>query len=423
MEETTGTIEKNRQFKKNFIWNILGTGFNAFNSLFFMIAVTRINGVENAGIYAIAYSTACILYMIGIYAGRIYQVTENNKDITNKDYIFNRAMSCGIIFIISIIFVTIKRYDIFKSSIFVILALYKALEAFSDVFYGILQKNDYLDKAGKSCFMKAIFSVIAFIIMDILTKNLVIACTSIVIVYLMIILIYDVRQSNEYIKDEKKPEMKNIMNIFKGGFFPFAISFLGVYITNAQKYSIDNFLTEDIQAIFGIIIMPATVMGLLAQFLIHPYLNQIFELYKADKYREIKKILYKIMLVILVIGAICSGVGYLLGTPVLGFVYGLDLSQYSVSLLIILIAATLYTMAGIISPILITMRQNFVQFVIYVVVAIFEWDLSNIFVQKYGFNGAIWAYLITMTIYFVMFYIVAMIIINRKILKSKESEK
>ena len=75
-------MEKDIQFKKNFIWNIIGTGFNAFNSLFFMIAITRINGVDNAGIYTIAYSTACILYMIGIYAGRIYQVTESKKTIT-----------------------------------------------------------------------------------------------------------------------------------------------------------------------------------------------------------------------------------------------------------------------------------------------------------------------------------------------------
>ena len=69
-----------------------------------MIAVTRINGMENAGIYTIAYSTACILYMIGIYAGRIYQVTENNKKITDKDYILNRIISCLAIFFMCIIF-------------------------------------------------------------------------------------------------------------------------------------------------------------------------------------------------------------------------------------------------------------------------------------------------------------------------------
>ena len=202
-------MEKDIQFKKNFIWNIIGTGFNAFNSLFFMIAITRINGVDNAGIYTIAYSTACILYMIGIYAGRIYQVTESNKTITNKDYIFNRMISCSIIFVISILFVIIKRYDMYKSSIFIILALYKSLEAFSDVLYGILQKNNFLDKAGKSCFIKALLSLIVFILIDIFTHNLIIACLSIVGVYLVIILFYDYRQVRNFIGNTEKVEIKN----------------------------------------------------------------------------------------------------------------------------------------------------------------------------------------------------------------------
>ena len=408
-------MEKDIQFKKNFIWNIIGTGFNAFNSLFFMIAITRINGVDNAGIYTIAYSTACILYMIGIYAGRIYQVTESNKTITNKDYIFNRMISCSIIFVISILFVIIKRYDMYKSSIFIILALYKSLEAFSDVLYGILQKNNFLDKAGKSCFLKALLSLIVFTLIDIFTHNLIIACFSIVGVYLVIILFYDYRQVKEFIENTEKVEMKNVLNIFKGGFFTFAISFLGVYMTNAQKYAIDSFLSEDIQAIFGIIIMPATVMGLLAQFLIHPYLNEIFELYNSKEFKKIKKILYKIILIIFAIGMLCCVVGYFLGTPVLGFVYGIDLSQYSVQLTMILFAATFYTMAGIISPILITMRCNLIQFIIYTLISLFELVLSNVMVFQAGFDGAIWAYLITMILYFGVFYIVAM-----RIIKSKE---
>lgn len=166
--------------------------------------------------------------------------------------------------------------------------------------------------------------------------------------------------------------------------------------------------------------MPATVMGLLAQFLIHPYLNTIFSLYKENKYKEIKKILYKIIFIIFAIGVLVSALGYFLGCPILGIVYGMNLSEYSISLLIILIASTFYTMAGIISPVLITMRYTFIQFVIYTIVAIFELVLSNVLVQKFGFDGAIWAYLITMVIYFVIFYFVAMKIINNKL---KELEK
>ena len=186
-------------------------------------------------------------------------------------------------------------------------------------------------------------------------------------------------------------------------------------MTNAQKYAIDSFLSEDIQAIFGIIIMPATVMGLLAQFLIHPYLNEIFELYNSKEFKKIKKILFKIILIIFAIGMLCCVVGYFLGTPVLGFVYGIDLSQYSVQLTMILFSATFYTMAGIISPILITMRCNLIQFIIYTLISLFELVLSNVMIFKAGFDGAIWAYLITMILYFGVFYIVAM-----RIIKSKE---
>ena len=152
-------IEKDKGFRKNFIWNIIGTTFNAFNSLFFMIIITRVNGLENAGIFTLAFSTACILYIIGIYAGRIYQVTEASKEITDKDYIANRIISCIIMIVIVIFFVIINQYDVYKSSIFIILTMYKALEAFSDVLYGIMQKNELLEKAGKSTLQKILQNI------------------------------------------------------------------------------------------------------------------------------------------------------------------------------------------------------------------------------------------------------------------------
>ena len=404
---------KNEQFKKNFIWNLIGTTFNAFNSLFFMVIITRINGLEDAG----------ILYMIGIYAGRIYQVTENDKSITDKDYIVNRIISCLAIIIISIVFVIIRKYDIYKSSIFIILATYKALEAFSDVFYGIMQKQELLEKAGKSTFMKAFISVIIFTIIDCLTHNLVLASFSIVITFLSIIIFYDIKITRKIMNKDTKVVANNVITIFKSGFFTFAIAFLGLYITNAPKYAIDNFLTEDIQAIFGIIVMPATVMGLLAQFIIHPYLNEIFELYKTNQYGKLKKLLYRIILVIFGCGVICSLAGYLLGTQVLGFIYGLNLTLYKNALLAILVAATFYTMAGIISPILVTMRYTKIQFIIYMAISIMEFLLCNILVSRLEINGAIIAYFATMIIYFITFFIVSMFIINKKqAISSKENQ-
>lgn len=390
-------MEKDLQFKKNFIWNTLGTGFNAFNSLFFMIIATRVNGVDDAGVFTIAFSTACILYAIGLYAGRVYQVTELNKNITDKDFIINRLITCFSMIIFLILFCVVRNYDIEKSIIFLLLTIYKALEAFSDVVYGVLQKNDKLDIVGKSLFGKSLISIILFLVIDILTKNMIISIISMIIACILIIICYDFRKTYSYIDLKIKIDWHNVLNILKKGFFVFAISFLGMYVVNAPKYSIDSFLTNDYQTIFGIIVMPATIMSLIAQFLIHPYLNKILEFYKTKNLKGLEKVLLKIIGIIILFGIIATILGYVIGTQVLGLIYGLDLSMYKVSLAIIIISATLYTIGTVCSSILTTVRETFSQFIIYLGVSIFAFIISAILTKFLGINGSIIAYFFIMT--------------------------
>ena len=76
----------NDNLKKSYIWNTIGSGFNSFNSLFFLIIVTRINGIKEAGIFTFSFATAAMLYIIAIYSGRTYQVTETIKDIGDNEF-------------------------------------------------------------------------------------------------------------------------------------------------------------------------------------------------------------------------------------------------------------------------------------------------------------------------------------------------
>ena len=382
-------MEKNTQFKKNFLWNILGTSLNAFTSLFYMIIVTRVNGVDNAGIFTIAFSTACILYVIGIYAGRIYQVTEPNKEITDKDYIINRLLSIFLMILFVILFCLIKKYTILKSIIFILLTIFKSIEAFSEVIYGILQKNEKLEIVGKSLCLKSICSVLIFAITDIITQNMAISIVSIIIIWIVILFTYDIKNSKEYIDFSGKVNIQNVNKIFKSGFFTFAISFLGLYILNAPKYAV----------------MPATVIGLVAQFLIHPYLNQILDFYNKKDMKNLNKLIMKLIYMILGFGAISSLLAYFLGPEVLGLIYGIDLNSYRVGLLIIIISATLYTIGVIYSSILITIRETFSQFIIYIIVAIFALITSNICTKLNNINGAIVAYFMIMSLQFLSYFI------------------
>ena len=376
-------------FLKNFIWNVLGTGLNSFNSLFFLIIVTRINGINDAGIFSIAYSTALILYTIGLYSGRLCQVTDIENKVKDKDYIINRLITCSGMLLSAIVFVFSKQYSPYKMGVFLLLSLYKATEAFSDILYGIMQKNDLLYKSGQSLTIKSLGGLGIFLCIDFLTHNLVLACGSIVLLNFVTIVMFDwMLVCQKWIDFKTKVNMNNVGHIFKSEFFVFANSFAGIYVLNAPKYAIDTYLTEDVQAVFGYIMMPATVITLFTQFIFMPYLNQMKQLYEQKEIKALEKIAFKIKMAVVAFGVFATVAALWIGPEVLSLVYGEELRPYRMNLTIILASYILYGISYVNLVLLTTTRDTFIQFVVYIFTMIVAWIGSNQFVKTLQINGA-----------------------------------
>lgn len=391
--------------RKNIIWNMIGTTFSAFNSLFFMIIVTRINGVDKAGIFTFAFSLACLFYIIGIYNGRTFQITDKDKNVNDSDYLYSKIYTCTIMIFICLLYCFIRGYDLIKFVIIIELVLYKLLEAVSESLYAIIQKNNELYKVGKSLFLKAIFSLLFFIIIDYTTKNLVLSCLMIVIINLLFILIYDLNNLKNLKFKLNKFDNTRVKSILKKGLFAFGFSFLTLYVINAPKYVIDYILPDKFQTIFGIIAMPATVLILFGQYIIQPFVVMLKESLEKEK-KEFVKLTINISLVMLAAGLFCCFVAYFIGIPILELLYGINLNKYLIDLTIILLGATFYAISVVISTSLITMRKTFNQFVIFVICSLFTTIISYILITKFNVFGATLSYTITMTILLILYIIV-----------------
>lgn len=402
-------------FLKNFIWNSLGTGINSFNSLFFLIIVTRVNDIQTAGIFSIAYATATILYTLAMYSGRLCQVTDIENKIKDKDYIANRALTCFIMLIGATGFLLIKQYTSFKTTIFALLAIFKGLEAFSDILYGIMQKNDILYKSGQSLTLKGFVGIIAFLIVDLITRDLRLACLTVIIVNIVVLIAFDYFLiTRKLIDKENKVNKSNVLSILKSEFFVFVNSFAGIYVLNAPKYAIDSFLTEDIQAIYGYIMMPATVMTLFTQFIVMPFLGKLKEMYEKKLLKEIEKITGKIKLIVVAFGAFAVLAAFLLGPEFLGLVYGLDLTAYRMNLCVIIGSYIFYAISYINLVTLTTIRHTFIQSVIYVISMLIAYIGSTILVQNFGINGATFSCTTTLAVQFILYTTATKVIMHKE---------
>ncbi len=403
----------NKKDVKNTYWNIIGSSLNAISSLVFLIIVTRINGVEEAGIFTYGYATACLFYTIAVYYGRTYQVTESDAKLTDSDFLFNRGFTILITMLAMFIFCLIMRYSGLKFIVLMLLTAYRCTDALAESFYAIIQKDNRLNIVGISMTLKALIGYIMFFITDLVTHNIILATVITIICNILIIIFFDIyhaRKSRVMISIYTWQE--NIF-LFKKGFFAFALSFLGIYVINAPRYAIDSLLADDMQTIFGIIVMPAMVMSLLSQFIIHPFLVRIRDYLATKDYSNLKKIVDKLLGVTFVLGCIVILCAYIMGIPVLNILYGLDLTSYKIPFMIIMVGSLCYAFWILISNLLIAMRVTFKQVIILGIASIIAYILSNFMILKSGIMGASISYSITMFFIAIFFIMILYNHINR----------
>lgn len=388
--------------RKNFIWNTIGSTAAAFVSLFYMMIVTRLNGIDDAGIFSFAFSTAAMLLVIGVYSGRTFQITDKNRRTTDSDYFYLKVVTCIVMLLAGLSFCIIRGYSGEKFIIIMFLVVTRALEALAESAYAVIQRDDRLYQVGRSMLMKALGSLMGFFVIDYLTRNLVLSCTLIILAHLLPLLFYDLpRMFRTGFRFQKFTGSK-VWYLLKIGFFTFGFTFLNLYVINAARYALDSTASDSAQTIYGIVAMPATVLSLAGQYLIQPFLTSLKKFFATDAHK-FQNLVIKLCGALLGIGAICLLAAWLLGIPVLELLYAINLEGHLLDLILIIIGGVFAALLLVLSTALVTMRHTSDQFWIYCVAAAFAFGLSHILVSWNGVTGACLSYMLSMLLLFALY--------------------
>lgn len=384
--------------KKNFIWNMIGSTVFAFASVLLLMAATRTVGDVEGGVFSIAFTTGQMMLTIGYYEMRPFQVTDGKNKFSFQDYFTVRLITSVIMMICSFLFVFINGYNSYKAIIVILMCLYKMADGLADVFEGLFQKRGRLDIAGRSLAYRTIITTIIFIVTIIVTKDLFVTSIITVISAFIVLFIFDVAIIDEFEELRVSKNIKSIQRLLYECFPYFLGSFMSIYITNAVKYAIDSSMAQEFQTYFSIIFMPASTISLFSGFILKPLLTTLTDSWKVRDSKTFKNIIVKIQLAIIGFTIVCIVGGWLLGIPILSWLYRVDLSDYKIDLVILLLAGGIGAASTTFYYSLTVMRKTKYIFSGYLVTFLIALTLAKPFVTMWGFTGAAVFYCILMAV-------------------------
>ena len=180
-------------------------------------------------------------------------------------------------------------------------------------------------------------------------------------------------------------------------------TFLDFYVFSAAKYAIDAKMNDAASGYFNLIFMPTSVIYMVANFVIRPFLTRLTDLWTGRDYDCFKKELMRIGAIILGLTVLAVGATAVLGKwvlsvmeMILGSGYEGRLVSYYGAFIIIVLGGGFYALANLMYYALVIMRRQKAIFTVYLAAAAAAAVLSGFLVSKFGINGAAGCYLLLM---------------------------
>ena len=404
--------------KDSFIWNMFGSMLMAFQSVLMLMILTRILGLEEAGIFTIAYANANLFLTIGKYGMRNFQASDIKEEFTFGEYRKSRILTTVAMMVVSVLYVIYtgnkNGYTSEKSMIIIWMCLFKAVDVVEDVYHGLYQQKGRLDIAGKAMALRLMITIAIFAVLLAVSKNLLLTLVVSTIITAILMILFIRWSYLPFKKTEQEDRCTNIKYLLRICFPLFLGSFFSFYIGNAPKYAIDSILNDELQACYGFIAMPVFVIGLLNNFIFSPMIHRLSIVWIEGRMRQFYKIIFEQILVIAGITVICMGGAYMIGVPVLSVLYNTNLAPYKAELLILLLGGGFLALSGLLVTIITIIRFQKTLVFGYTFVAVLAYFLSPVLVRKYSMMGAAVLYLLLMMLLCMIFFVLMYWGINRK---------
>lgn len=384
--------------RTNFVWTLVGNVVYTLSQWGMMVALAKFGSPEVVGRFALGLAiTAPVILFTGL-ALRSVQVTDARKIYQFCNYLGLRLTTTviGLLFIIAIVMV--GNYSGETGWVILLIGLAKAFEAVSDIYHGLFQQNERMDRVATSMMIKGPLSLIALTLAMIVIHRVWAGTAALAFVWALVLVFYDIPNSKAVMQEwpgqDNQWSLWNWPVLFRLArlSFPLGLTMMLISLnTNIPRYFIERCQGERELGLFAPVAYLMVIGTMVVNALGQSASPRMASYYANRDKRNFALLLMRLLGIGVVLGVLGILLSILAGKEILILLYQKEYGEFNNVLVWVMVASTLSYIASFLGYAMTAARYFAIQPVIFFAVAMANALSCFFLVPLYGALGAAWA--------------------------------
>lgn len=396
--------------RANFSWFFVGNVVYAASQWGMLVSLAKLGSTEMVGQFALGLAVTAPISMFAGLKIRDVQATDARKDYLFGDYLGIRLTTSALAMLLIIIIAMAMKYPVETRMVIIAIGLAKTVESISDIFYGLLQSQERMDRIAKSLMMRGPASLAALTIGIYLTKSVFWGVMGMVLIWTFVLFFYDLRngawimekmrQAQTSASDIKRNEtlkprwqLQTLIGLFWMTLPLGVVEMLCSLQDSISRFFVDKYLGASLLGIFAALAYFGRAGDLVAHALGNSASPRLSRYYFEKNVTAFRSLLLRLLAIGMGLGIAGVIVAWWLGEPIVALVYKPEYVHQDVFVTLML-AAGLNYVAKFMIYVLTAARYLQSQLWLEILVTLTLIISSALLIPIYGLNGTAWALVI-----------------------------
>lgn len=193
MSTSAYSVPSGLSLRANFSWTFVGNGVYAASQWGILVVLAKLGSPEMVGQFALGLAIAVPIMSFATLKTRLVQATDTRQEYLFGDYFGLRLITTAMALLVIGGIVLVSDYRWETALVVLAVAITKSSESISDVFYGLFQQRERMDRVGMSKMIRGPLSLVALGVGVWLTGSVFWGVVGLAVVWALVLVGYDIR--------------------------------------------------------------------------------------------------------------------------------------------------------------------------------------------------------------------------------------